>query len=64
MPTTPRPIRVPDDVWQAAMAKAQAEGRTLSDVVVTYLRRYSGVRTPRTDGRPAANRARASKPSD
>ena len=45
-----RNLRVPDDVWQAAMAKARAEGRTLTDVLVAYLRRY--ISTPpkkRTD---------------
>ena len=40
-PATPnRAIRVPDDVWVAALEKARAEGRTLTEVIVTYLRRY------------------------
>lgn len=52
-PDVPRPatgktplrnIRVEKELWQAALAKARAEGRTLTDVLVAYLRRY--VSTP------------------
>jgi hypothetical protein len=32
--------RVPDELWDAAKAKAAAEGRTVTDVVVEGLRRY------------------------
>ena len=39
-----RNVRVPDDLWNAALAKARAEGRSLSEVLVAYLRRY--VATP------------------
>lgn len=39
--TMPRAIRVPDEVWKAALAKAQAEGTTLSAVVVDFLRKYA-----------------------
>ena len=35
-----RNIRVPAHIWNAAMAKARAEGRTLTEVIVAYLRRY------------------------
>jgi hypothetical protein len=35
-----RNIRVPDDLWSAAMAEAQEEGRTLTDVIVGDLHRY------------------------
>jgi hypothetical protein len=42
--TPSRNIRVSDNVWKAALAKARAEGRTLTDVIVAYLRRY--VSTP------------------
>ena len=49
MPTTPlRSVRVPDDVWGAAKAKAEAEGRTVSDVLVGALRRY--ITRPRKSG--------------
>lgn len=37
-------LRVDGELWKAAMAKARAEGRSLSEVIVTYLRRY--VSTP------------------
>jgi predicted HicB family RNase H-like nuclease len=42
--TPGRNIRVPDNVWKAAQAKAKAEERSLTDVIVAYLRRY--VSTP------------------
>lgn len=35
-----RNIRVPDELWAAAMAEAQTEGRTLTDVIVSDLHRY------------------------
>ena len=35
-----RNIRVPDGVWEAAKAKAAAEGRTITDVIAAALRRY------------------------
>ena len=38
--TRPKSIRIPDELWQAALEKAQAEGRTLTDVVVKSLERY------------------------
>ena len=36
-----RNIRVSDELWQAALAKARAEDRTLTEVIVAYLRRYA-----------------------
>jgi hypothetical protein len=42
--TPARNIRVEAELWKAALAKARAEGRTLSEVLVAYLRRY--VSTP------------------
>jgi hypothetical protein len=38
--TKSRNLRVVDEVWLPAMAKARAEGRSLTEVIVTYLRRY------------------------
>ena len=38
--TPVRHMRVPDDIWRAAQEKARAEGRTLTDVLVAYLKRY------------------------
>ena len=35
-----RNVRVPDDLWQAAMAKAAERGETLSDVLRRALERY------------------------
>lgn len=35
-----RNVRVPDELWSAAMTEAQAEGRTLTDVIVSDLHRY------------------------
>jgi hypothetical protein len=40
-PRTPtRSIRIPDDVWFPALRKAEREGRTVTDVVLTALRAY------------------------
>jgi len=38
--TPVRGIRVPDGIWNAAQEKAAAEGRTMTDVLTDYLRRY------------------------
>lgn len=38
--TPVRNLRVPEDIWRAAQEKAKAEGRTLTDVLVAYLKRY------------------------
>lgn len=44
-PKTPvRGIRVDDGLWRRAQEKAAAEGRTLTGVLVDYLKRY--VSTP------------------
>lgn len=40
MPDTPRAIRIPDDLWQAALAKATERGDTVSEVVRKALERY------------------------
>lgn len=40
-------FRIPDDVKAAAVARAEAEGKTLTDVVVDHLRRY-GKGKPKT----------------
>ncbi len=41
MATTTRTFRCPDELWAPAMAKARREGRTLTDVLVEYLRWYA-----------------------
>lgn len=44
-PKTPnRVVRVETSLWRAAQEKARAEGRTMTNVIVTYLKRY--VSTP------------------
>lgn len=35
-----RAVRVPDEIWQAAQERAEAEGRTVSDVIRAALKRY------------------------
>lgn len=40
MPTPLRNVRVADDLWRAAKAKAEENGETLTDVIVRALRRY------------------------
>lgn len=44
-----RAVRVPDEVWDAAKAKAQAEGTNVSAVVLAALHEYVAPRArPRT----------------
>jgi hypothetical protein len=40
MPTTPRAVRVPDDLWVAALACAAEQGTTLSAVIRAALAAY------------------------
>ena len=40
MPDTPRAIRIPDDLWAAALEKAAANGDTVSEIVRKALARY------------------------
>jgi predicted HicB family RNase H-like nuclease len=50
MARTPlRPFRIDDDLYFAALAKARAEGTSLSAVVVAALKRYLK-RTTRHEG--------------
>lgn len=40
-PKTPlRSVRVPDELWEAALRKAQDEGETVTDVIIRALTRY------------------------
>ena len=40
-PATPnRTIRVPDEVWEPALVKAHAEGKTLTEVIVKALEAF------------------------
>ncbi len=47
--TPPRSVRVDAALWDAAKAKAEAEGTTVSEVIVAALRRYVARRAPRSD---------------
>lgn len=38
--TPPRSVRVPDHIWQAATARAKAEGTTVTAIVVAALTKY------------------------
>ena len=38
--TPVRNLRVPEHIWRPALEKAQAEGRTLTEVITVYLQRY------------------------
>jgi len=40
MPTPLRNLRVADDLWHAARVKAEANGTSLTAVIVAFLRRY------------------------
>lgn len=36
-----RTVRIPDDVWARAQARASAEGRSLSGLMQSAIRRYA-----------------------
>ena len=40
MATMPRSLRIPEALWHAARAKAEANGTNLTAVIVAFLRRY------------------------
>ena len=48
--TPVRNLRVPSSIWKAAKEKAEAEGRTLTDVLVAYLKRYISTPPRKRDG--------------
>lgn len=39
--TMPRSLRIPEDVWRAAVVNAKADGTSLTTVLVAFLRRYN-----------------------
>ena len=41
MKTPPRSVRIPNDVWDAAKARAEAEGTTVTAVILRALIRYA-----------------------
>ena len=48
--TPVRNLRVPSHIWKAAQEKAEDEGRTLTDVIVAYLKRYISTPPRKRDG--------------
>lgn len=48
--TTHRTIRIDDGLWEAAKAKAEEEGRNLSEIIREALREYA--ETPSRNGPP------------
>ena len=57
-----RNIRVPDELWAAAMAEAKEEGRSLTDVIVSDLHRY--VNRRRRERGPLDGESQTSEESD
>lgn len=51
-PTPVRNLRSPGEIWDVALANAAAEGRTLSEVINSYLRRYNAAAAGRRGGGP------------
>lgn len=41
MATKPRSVRVPDDLWAAAVKRAEERGETVTDAILRSLRRYT-----------------------
>lgn len=41
MKTPPRSVRIPDPIWLAAKTRADAEGTTLTAVILRALTRYA-----------------------
>jgi hypothetical protein len=58
--TTLRNIRIPDDLWDAVLRKAEAEGRNASEVVREYLEKWI-TRPPRP---PVAQPPKPSAPGN
>jgi hypothetical protein len=54
--TPVRNVRVPDGLWKAAQERAAAEGRTITDVIVSALHRYVSAPAARQGDNSAAGR--------
>ena len=48
--TPVRNLRVPQHIWEPALAKARAEGTTLTEVITRFLIRY--ISTPPREAKP------------
>lgn len=55
--TPVRTLRAPDEVWDPALERAQADGGTLTDVIASFLRAYNAL--PEDTYRAALARAEA-----
>jgi hypothetical protein len=56
--TPVRNVRVSDGLWKSAQEKAQSEGRTMTEVIATYLRRYISTPPRKGSGTREAERSR------
>jgi len=52
MATTVRAVRVPDQPWQAALARAESEGVALAELVRDWISDYAAGRRRVGPGRP------------
>lgn len=48
--TPKRSVRVPDAIWDEAIAQAKAEGKDLSEIINAFLRRYVARRKRQAGG--------------
>ena len=49
-PTKNRVMRIPDDVWKRAQERAAREGRSITETVTWFLRRYAERLWPQLKG--------------
>lgn len=54
-PTPVRNLRVPDDVWDTALANARAEDKTITEVIIGCLKRYNAAVARRKDREGSEN---------
>jgi hypothetical protein len=53
-PTPVRNLRVSDEIWETALQNATNEGRTLTEVITSYLKRYNAAATGKRPPGPVA----------
>jgi predicted DNA-binding protein len=41
--TKPRAVRVPDELWDAALAASEITGRTITSVIIEALEQFSSI---------------------
>jgi hypothetical protein len=47
--TPVRNLRVPSEIWEPALANAHAEGKTITEIIITALKRYNAARKRAAD---------------